>query len=225
MYDISIARRRIVGLLAGALALVCAIPTLAAAPQVNTQAPGYCRAMIGAFEVTALCEGVMPLPVAQLLTGATPAGIRRLLRRDYLQEAVPSSVNAFLINTGTKLVLIDAGGGSLSGTALGHLLSNLHAAGHAPGPTSYIVSSQGQKLVVWGDLVHVAAVQFPQPSVTIKFDSDAKAAAAQRARAFRDAAREGYWVAGAHLPFPGLGHVRAEGQRYIWIPANYEIPR
>ncbi|WP_280290338.1 hypothetical protein [Pseudomonas sp. BN417] len=27
--------------------------------------------------------------------------------------------------------------------------------------------------------------------------------------------------AGAHLPFPGLGHVRSEGKGYAWVPAEY----
>ncbi|MEO8299972.1 MAG: MBL fold metallo-hydrolase, partial [Burkholderiales bacterium] len=79
----------------------------------------------------------------------------------------------------------------------------------------------GQKLVLWGDLMHVAAVQFADPSVTFKFDADAKAAAVQRKKAFADAAKGGYWVGSAHLPFPGLGHLRAEGKGYVFVPVNY----
>jgi glyoxylase-like metal-dependent hydrolase (beta-lactamase superfamily II) len=93
--------------------------------------------------------------------------------------------------------------------------------GHTVGHTVYVVESQGQKLVLWGDLLHVAAVQFANPSVTIQFDTDAKAAAKQRKRAYADAAKHSYWVAGAHLAFPGIGHIRSEGQGYVWVPANY----
>lgn len=35
------------------------------------------------------------------------------------------------------------------------------------------------------------------------------------------AARNGYWVGAAHIAFRGLGHLRAEGNGYVWIPANY----
>ncbi|HEV8722425.1 MAG TPA: hypothetical protein VGW77_17550 [Candidatus Binatia bacterium] len=42
---------------------------------------------------------------------------------------------------------------------------------------------------------------------------------------FAEAAREGYLVAGAHIQFPGLGHVRADGKGYVWIPANYTLIR
>jgi hypothetical protein len=64
-------------------------------------------------------------------------------------------------------------------------------------------------------------VQFPDPSVTIQFDTDSKAAAAQRAKAFADAAKQGYFVAIAHVSFPGLGQLRSEGTGYRWIPVNY----
>ena len=93
--------------------------------------------------------------------------------------------------------------------------------GHTPGHNVYVVESKGQKLVLWGDLMHVAAAQFPDPSVTIKFDTESPAAAAVRKKAYADAAKHGYWVAGAHLSFPGIGHLRSEGKGYAWVPANY----
>ena len=55
-----------------AFAAVCAAftagNTFAAAPQVKTQAPGYYRVMLGDFEVTALSDGTVQLPVDKLLT-------------------------------------------------------------------------------------------------------------------------------------------------------------
>ena len=75
--------------------------------------------------------------------------------------------------------------------------------------------------MLWGDLMHVAAVQFAEPSVTIRFDTDSKAAAAQRKKQYADAAKQGHWVAASHLPFPGIGHLRADGKGYDWVPANY----
>src|SRR5664279_2798091 len=95
------------------------------------------------------------------------------------------------------------------------------AHGHTPGHTTYMIESKGQKLALWGDLIHVAAVQFDQPSVTIKYDSDPKAAAAQRKKAFAEAAKDGYMVGAAHLSFPGMGHLRRNGLTYTWVPLNY----
>jgi hypothetical protein len=57
--------------------------------------------------------------------------------------------------------------------------------------------------------------------VTIRFDTDSKTAEAERAKALRDAASGGYWVGIAHVPFPGLGHVRVNGTGYTWVPVNY----
>lgn len=104
-------------------------------------------------------------------------------------------------------------------------VSAVPAYGHTPGHSVYVVESQGQRLVVWGDLMHVGAVQFPEPAVTVSFDVDSKAAAAERAKKYAEAAKAGYWVAVAHLPFPGIGHLRADGKGYDWIPANYTANR
>jgi glyoxylase-like metal-dependent hydrolase (beta-lactamase superfamily II) len=95
------------------------------------------------------------------------------------------------------------------------------AAGHTPGHTVYVVESRSEKLLLWGDLMHVASVQFPDPSVTIGFDADSRAAKAQRARIFADAADKGYLVGGAHLPFPAIGHLRKDGSGYDFVPVNY----
>ena len=95
-------------------------------------------------------------------------------------------------------------------------------AGHTPGHVIYTVESKGQKLVLLGDLMHVAAVQFDDPGVTIAFDTDSKAAAVHRKKAFADAAKGGYWVGSAHLPFPGIGHLRKDGAGYVFVPVNYD---
>jgi glyoxylase-like metal-dependent hydrolase (beta-lactamase superfamily II) len=295
----------------------------AAAPMAKTQAPGYYRMMLGDFEVTALSDGTLGLPVAGLLTNTTPDKVKKALARASLKDPVETSVNGFLINTGTKLVLVDAGAGVMFGPTVGNLINSLKAAGyqpeqvdeiyithmhgdhvgglmtgdklafpnatvradkhdadywlshahmdaapkeakeffqgamtslnpyvaegkfktfdgatelvlgikatashgHTPGHTTYVVESKGEKLVLWGDLMHVAAVQFAEPSVTIQFDVDSTAAVRERKRAYADAAKNGYWVGAAHIAFPGLGHLRTEGNGYVWIPANYSSLR
>jgi len=294
----------------------------AAAPQVKTQAPGYYRMMLGDFEVTALNDGTVDLPMDKLLTGAKPGQVLRALQHAYLGTPLETSVNGYLINTGAKLVLIDTGAATLFGPTLGKLLGHLKAAGyqpeqvdeiyithlhgdhvggllsegkpafpnavvridqreadywlseanmakapeaaqggfkgammsikpyqeagrfkpfegspqgvelvpgvravstygHTPGHNVYVAESKGQKLAIWGDLMHVAAVQFPDPSVTIQFDSDSKAARPQREKAYADAAKNGYYVGVAHVAFPGIGRLRADGKGYVWVPANY----
>ena len=293
----------------------------AAAPMVKTQAPGFYRMMLGDFEVTAISDGTVKLPMKDLLTNTTPAKVDAALKRAAIAYPVETSVNAYLINTGSKLVLIDTGAAGLFGPTLGNLLTNLKASGYQPeqideiyithmhadhvgglmaggaiafpnatlridkadtdfwlseakmnaapadskgffqgamasvnpyaaagklktfeggvelvpgirsqathghtaGHSVYIVESKGEKLVLWGDLMHVAAVQFDNPAVTIKFDSDTKDAAKERKKAYADAAKGGYIVGVSHISFPGLGRVRANagGKGYTWIPVNY----
>lgn len=95
------------------------------------------------------------------------------------------------------------------------------APGHTPGHTFYSLESNGEKIVFWGDIVHVAEVQLVDPAVTIEFDTDEQAAAAQREKAFADAAAKGYLIAPAHVAFPGVGHLRKDGAGYRWIPLVY----
>jgi glyoxylase-like metal-dependent hydrolase (beta-lactamase superfamily II) len=299
---------------------VCSAPAaLAAAPMAKTSAPGYYRMMLGDFEVTALSDGTAAMPLAKLLTGIKEADAEKALARNFMKSPDELSVNAYLINTGSKLVLIDTGAAKLFGPTLGNMAANLKAAGyqpeqvdeiyithlhadhvgglmagdtlvfpnavvradkadadfwlsqanldkapadqkdffkgamaslnpyikagkfkaiegdgelvpgvramathgHTPGHNIYLVESKGQKLMLWGDLMHVAAVQFDKPEVTIQFDTDSKAARAQRLKVFAMAAKEGYIVGAAHVSYPGLGHLRAEGKGYVWVPVNY----
>jgi glyoxylase-like metal-dependent hydrolase (beta-lactamase superfamily II) len=307
------------GLLAAASALMFTQAAFADATQVKTQAPGYYRMMLGDFEITALFDGALDLKPTELLTNVKPQDVTKMLAQRFQKEPVPTSVNAFLVNTGSKLVLIDAGTGSLGGPTLGGIVNNLKAAGYQPeqvdeiyithmhfdhvgglmsgdkmafpnavvradqhdadfwlsqanldkapeamkgffkgaqaslnpyvaagkfksftgstdlvpgvkavsayghtaGHTVYSVESQGQKLVLWGDLMHVPAVQFPRPDVTIQFDTDSKSAAKERKKAFAEAAKQGYLVGVAHLPFPGIGHLRSEGKGYSYVPVDY----
>lgn len=93
--------------------------------------------------------------------------------------------------------------------------------GHTPGHSGYLFTSKGQSLLVWGDIVHNHAAQFARPEIAIEFDIDSKQAIASRKKVFADAAKNKLWVAGAHLPFPGIGHVRAEAKNYAWVPVEY----
>jgi glyoxylase-like metal-dependent hydrolase (beta-lactamase superfamily II) len=301
-----------------AIVSLTAAHAFAAAPMVKTSAPGYYRFMLGNFEVTALSDGTVDLPVDKLLHEPGKKTVAAL-DKAFLKAPLETSVNAYLVNTGERLILIDAGAGSLFGPTLGKLMNNLKAAGYKPeevddillthfhpdhvgglaadgavqfpnaivhaekqegefwlsqknlesapseskgffqgamasvnpyvqaqkfhpfegnaelvpgvrsyasvghtvGHTSYLIESQGQKLVVVGDLIHVAAVQLDNPNVTIAFDTDAKGAAASRHKVFNQAAGEHTLVAAAHIQFPGLGHLRVAGKSYQWIPVNY----
>ena len=64
--------------------------------------------------------------------GAQPGQVARALQHRYLGVPLETSVNGYLVNTGSKLVLIDTGAASLFGPTLGRLLANLKASGYGP---------------------------------------------------------------------------------------------
>ena len=94
--------------------------------------------------------------------------------------------------------------------------------GHTPGHNGIEFTSKGQTMLVWGDLMHNHTLQMLDPEIAIEFDSDPKQARASRQDALKDAATRKIWIAGAHMPFPGIGHIRAESNgSYTWVPVEY----
>ncbi|THK35736.1 MBL fold metallo-hydrolase [Ensifer sp. MPMI2T] len=125
------------GLIKSAAALVAAgtvsggfTPALAKAPFQSFQAPGFYRMKLGSFELTALSDGTIPLPLPELYTNTDAEDARRALAAAFMGTPTDTSVNAFLVNTGDRLVLIDAGTGTYLDGALGELVANLEAAGY-----------------------------------------------------------------------------------------------
>jgi glyoxylase-like metal-dependent hydrolase (beta-lactamase superfamily II) len=94
-------------------------------------------------------------------------------------------------------------------------------AGHTPGSTTYQFTSKGQTILFMGDLIHNLAVQFEHPEVSIGFDTSGKEAIASREQVFSAAAQSKIWVAAAHLPFPGMGHISQQDKHFQWIPVEY----
>lgn len=95
------------------------------------------------------------------------------------------------------------------------------APGHTPGHSLYRLVSAGQSITFIGDLVHVTAVQLPLPRVTIEYDLDQPAAAAQRLKRFEALAMARELIAGPHIPFPGLGYLNRRDQGYEFVPVIY----
>lgn len=100
-------------------------------------------------------------------------------------------------------------------------LTVIDSSGHTPGHVSFLFQDDNDAILVWGDVIHSHGVQFNDPSVAIEFDNDQQQAIASRRAIMADAADNGYWVAGAHLPFPGIGHVLRDGDGYRWLPVEY----
>jgi len=92
------------------------------------------------------------------------------------------------------------------------------AHGHEVGHTAFEVSSAGETLLIWGDIVHVPSIQFARPELTWEYDADQSAARSTREKLMQRLARPDCFVAGAHLDFPGIGTVVEAGSGFAYRP-------
>ena len=91
--------------------------------------------------------------------------------------------------------------------------------GHTPGHTGYRITTDDLSVLLWGDVVHLPAIQAPHPAAGVVFDVDGEAAAATRADVLHAAATRDFLVAGGHTEFPGIARVRRrEGEGYEIVP-------
>src|SRR5712671_5517234 len=93
--------------------------------------------------------------------------------------------------------------------------------GHTPGHAGYEFSSQGKKILFWGDIVHAQRVQLKHPEITAVFDADPAAAAVTRNRLLARLAGDDVLIAAPHFLFPGLGRLHKEGKAYSWAPVAF----
>lgn len=90
--------------------------------------------------------------------------------------------------------------------------------GHTPGHSSYEVGTGADKLFYIGDVAHHAVLSLQRPAWPIQFDTDPAAAEAVRQATLAKLASDGTRTFACHFPYPGLGHVVAEGDGLVWKP-------
>jgi glyoxylase-like metal-dependent hydrolase (beta-lactamase superfamily II) len=106
---------------------------------------------------------------------------------------------------------------------LGGGLTSIAMPGHTPGHTGFRLSSGADQLIIWGDIVHMRALQFARPDVSITFDTDAALAVETRKRVLAMLAADKIAVTGSHLPFPSAGHIDVKGDAYAWVPEEWQF--
>ena len=141
-----------------------AAPAVAHAPEAGKKAqPGFYRFKLGAIEITVVSDGMLAFP-AETLWGDRAEDARGLLTSTFqTPRPVGLQINTILVDTGDKLVLIDAGCGvdKFQKTA-GGLLGNLAAAGYAPGDIDMILLTHAHFDHLWGISDHEnASLVFP----------------------------------------------------------------
>ncbi len=106
--------------------------TISSVPQ-QKQVPGYYQYSLGDYQITALLDGTNYLSKA-LFKNIPEAEVNQILKKYYVDQAkgIQTSVNAFLVNTGKELILVDSGASSCNGPNFGSIYSNLQASGQKP---------------------------------------------------------------------------------------------
>ena len=223
-----LSRRSLLTASASAIAAL-AMPAGAAAPFAGTQGPGVHRLKLGDYQLTALFDGVWYFPIDdKFVRNAGAAEVNQALAAAFLPPSVlPISFTALLVNTGSKLVLIDTGtAGQIADTA-GSMLDNLKVAGIDPRAIDTILISHfhpdhidGIKTKDGAKVFPNAEILVPEPEWDFWMD-DANMTPAEGAvkryflnarRIFRDIASEvrrfrpGAEVAKGIVSVPAYGH-------------------
>jgi glyoxylase-like metal-dependent hydrolase (beta-lactamase superfamily II) len=119
----------------------------AAVPPSGTQAPGFYRYKVGSFECTSINDGARSFPMPDTFVRNVPKEeALAAAEAAYMPKGmVTVPFNPQLINTGSKLILIDCGNGIAnfepSKGAVGRTLQNLAAAGVDPESVDVVLMS------------------------------------------------------------------------------------
>jgi len=107
-------------------------------------------------------------------------------------------------------------------TDLGDGITAFPLPGHSPGHTGYRIESDGESLLIIGDAVISAAIQFANPEAGAIWDTSAEDSIKSRKMLFDMAAADRTAITATHIPFPSFGYVdrRADGS-YAYVPEEW----
>ncbi|HEY5802624.1 MAG TPA: MBL fold metallo-hydrolase [Lysobacter sp.] len=98
------------------------------------------------------------------------------------------------------------------------VVTAVNIAGHTTGHSAYEIASGDDRLLYIGDAAHHFVISVQRPEWTVAYDENAPVAQASR-RALLQRANDGnVRVYAVHFPFPGLGHIKAQGDSFVWVP-------
>jgi glyoxylase-like metal-dependent hydrolase (beta-lactamase superfamily II) len=157
------------------------------------------------------------LPDAALLMGGVEA---EYWLKPGLVDAVPDAMKPFVVGAvnslepvSDRLEMVGDGHEVVPGVRM------IDTFGHTPGHMSLVVESEGHGLLITADAANHALISFQRPGWVFGFDADGAKAVETRRRLAGMAADGRMAVLGYHFPFPGVGHVMAEGEAFRFLPA------
>lgn len=115
-----------------------------------------------------------------------------------------------------KMTFLDDGGTIAPG------ITAKAAFGHTPGHMAFQLESQGEGLLLAVDFANHYLWSLAYPDWEVRFDQDKEMAAKTRRALLDMLAAEKMPFIGYHMPFPALGYVAREGDRYRYVPESYQ---
>jgi glyoxylase-like metal-dependent hydrolase (beta-lactamase superfamily II) len=135
-------RKVLAGAAAAGGSLALGAPVLAGTPPAGKQVPSFHRSKLGSYELTVVSDGARPIPLPPRFVLNVPnEQVLKAAEAAYMPKGtVFAPFNPLLVNTGSKLVLIDTGYGPIAPT-VGLLPQSLAAAGVDPKTIDIVVIS------------------------------------------------------------------------------------
>ena len=97
------------------------------------------------------------------------------------------------------------------------------AYGHTPGHTVFLIQSEKDRLLIWGDLTHAMAIQMPYPQVAVSYDTDPEEAVRSREALLKYVSENRIPIGGMHIAYPGIGMVQPDNETgYVFTPLATE---
>jgi glyoxylase-like metal-dependent hydrolase (beta-lactamase superfamily II) len=107
------------------------------------------------------------------------------------------------------------------GTEFAPGVRSIFLPGHTVGHSMVRITSGRGDFLIFGDIVHCAALQFAEPERSVAFDTDAPLALSNRKKVFDMVATDKILFSGGHLPFPGVGRATKSGTGYTYVPVMH----
>lgn len=165
-------------------------------------------------------QGQAAFPKAKVYVSVVDAAFWRDKRN---QDKVREGIRGFFDQAIAALAPYEARGDLILIEPSQYVLEGVEvveAYGHTPGHVGFELCSQGEKLLLWADIVHNVAVQLRHPEWCIAFDTDGKLGAMSRQKMLRRVVDEQLLIGGGHLPYPALGHIKRQDDRLVWEPLS-----
>ncbi len=105
-----------------------------------------------------------------------------------------------------------------AGDAVAPGVTYVETIGHTPGHMAVMVESEGQRLLIGGDVLNNVAVSFARPEWRWGGDYDRGRGITTRKRLLDQLATDRLPLVAFHLPWPGHGVVERSGTAYRFIP-------